>query len=171
MSTNDAESLEDAGWRMVTDAKKLYDEFCATRGFSLQKPDRIGVPIDVPRQALIYDFEFMRGRRSPTPDVEACLRQIAIECFRSNFAGQLCNLIDVNHNCYEFVPDQLVLDSSFEPWPSNLTPGYAYFSLSEPRVLTGLFSNWGPQLRLVAYGDSLVTMMRNRFPMTPLTTG
>ncbi len=167
MATNDAESLEDAGWRLVTDHEKLYDEFCARRGFSLQKPDRI----DVPRQSLIYDFEFMRGRRSPNPDMEVRLRHIAIDCFRNSFAGQLCNLIDVNHNSYEFVPDQLVLDSSFEPWPIALTPGYAYVSLTEPRFLTGLFSNWGPQLRLVAYGDSLVTMMRNCFPMTPVATG
>lgn len=164
MSTKDARSLEDSGWQLVTDNKKLYDEFCARLGFSLQKPNRI----EIPRQSLVYDFEFMRARSSPDLDLEVCLRQITINCFRDNFAGQLCKLIDVNHNCYEFLPDQIVLDSIFEPWPSDLTPGYAFVSLSNPQFSTGIFSDWGPRLRLVTYGDSLVNVMRDCFPMTPV---
>ncbi len=167
MSTPKAEALKNAGWRLVVDDQQLHDELCLRRGFSLQKPNRI----DIPQGSLIYDFEYMRGRVGLDPEVETCLREIAIEHFVTNFVDQRCILINVNHDSYDFVPGQLMLDATFEPWPCDLVPGFQYVSISDPLFTTGLYSNWGPRLRLIAYGDQLVRLMQERFPMTPMLTG
>ncbi len=155
--------LQAAGWEIVEQDKELYDEFLKKREFTTQNRGRVKIPAD----SLIYDFGFLSGRRSGQGAAfEKSLRYTALDCFRAEFGNKQCVLLDVNHTSYKFVPNDLVLDEEFEPWPCDLLPGYAFISLTNNDFSIGLFSNWGPKLWLAVYGAPLVLRMRERFSKT-----
>jgi hypothetical protein len=140
------------------------DQFVARLGFSLQKTERINIPSG----SLIYDFEHTRGLEMPDRSVEETLRRIAMEYFKQHFGKDRCVFLDVNHDSYYFIPNELTLNPECEPWPSDLSPGYNFVSLSDSQFSTGFFSDWGPTLRVIVYGNVRTSKMRDGFPMKPL---
>ena len=155
------ERLSASGWQSVNDDQdesEIYDAFTRVRGFS-------SPPVTVVFPAGHISFNFTRMPFRPCdPFVELRLRVALLKTFCICSSGKNCFLIDVNHTCFTFVPDSLVLDSIFEPWPCEVTPISDFVSFNDHDFSNGTFAN--PKTRtLHVYGKALIDEISKALPI------
>ena len=162
------EELISSGWEIVggdSDAQsydEIYQNFKTHRGFSLQNDELISIP----NPSLIYSFDHISSLHEENrAEIDLILRRIVFEFFKENYGTTKCVVIDLNHDNYRFVPNEIVLNQMYEPWPMTFRPR-DYVCYGTPDFKEGLFLD-PRKIRLVVFGSQFVATMLRQFPMVP----
>ncbi len=153
-----------AGWDIWSDDYNAegYLEFKRLSGFKTGRE-----LIRLPNPNATYDFRNIDAIDQRNRErIGFLFRQIILEFFKEHFGDKKCVLVDVNHPCYYFVPNDIEVDDDYEPWPVQFG-FFDYVCYYEPTFTEGVFFD-PKNLVLLAFGKQMVNRLFERFPMVPI---